>query len=209
VGTNDRLDALKKNCPNAKLYEKNKVVVVPDLDAEGGGGDYLLKNELFATGFGIKYIDTKGNIANFFPTVATLVNENFFGSLSCSIMIHPTTKKSLGSIFEDFVYSVNWGTIGINIWAGMMAINPYGTWGAPDNRHSEVDIQSGKGKMGNALLFQNVNKSVIEGTWNDLILVSLFSPPDKNSSAKARAYANLALNQSMGALVKLVLAVTK
>jgi len=107
------------------------------------------------------------------------------------------------------LYSVNWGTIGVNIWAAMMATNPYGTWGAPKDRHTDQNIQSGKGKTGNVLLFQNVNKSVIEADFCDAVMSSLIRPPYSAYSSKSQAYSNLAVNQSVGSLVNLVIAFTK
>jgi len=178
-------------------------------DADGGGGEYLLKNELFATGFGIKWVDTKGDSLSFFPAVSSLVNQKFFGSLSCTIVIDPTTRKNLGQKFDEFLYDVNWGTVGINIWAAMMAMNPYGTWGAPTNRHNDTNIQSGVGKMGNCLLLQNVNKSVIDAKFCDPMMASLLGPPTASYTTKSLAYASLALNQTVGALVKMLLAFNK
>jgi len=199
----------KKNCPSAVTYPKNTVVFVPDVDAQGGGGDYLLTTEIFATGLGVKYVDSTGDLQSYFPLVTSVVNDKIFGSLSCSVMIDPSTRKTLGGTFDEFLYSLNWGSIGVNVWAGMMALNPYGTWGAPKNRHTDQNIQSGKGKMGNVLLFRNVNKSVIESPFCDTMMASLMSPPDTAFKGKALAYSNLAVNQSIGSLFNLLIAFNK
>jgi len=88
-----------------------------------------------------------------------------------------------------------------------MAVNPYGTWGAPVNRHKDTDIQSGTGKMGDTLLYQNVNKSVIEGQWCDPIIGNLLQAPNSKSGPISRSYTALAVHQTVGALVGLVKAV--
>jgi len=205
AGTQERLDSLRKACPSAKYYPNSNVLFIPDMDAEGGGGDYLLTTEIFATAFGIKYIDSKNDVLQYIPKVTSLVNDKIFGSLSMTVIIDPRTRKNLGLKFDEFLYDLNWGTIGVNVWAAFMAINPYGTWGAPLNRHVDTNIQSGSGKMGNCLLFQNVNKSVIEGNWCDPMVTKLMSAPTPSTSARARAFANLAVHQTFGTLVKLLM----
>jgi len=207
VGTQDRLDSLRKTASNSKHYPNVGVIFVPDVDAPGGGGDYTLRTEFFAPALGIKYIDSNNNTSDYLKKASAIVNEKCFGSLSCTVVIHPSTRKTLGSKFDEFIYDLNWGTIGINIWAGFMAINPYGTWGAPVNRHVDTDIQSGTGKMGNALLIKNSNKSIMDGDWGDPILVRLMDTPNKAGTKRARAFTNLAVQQSIGALVNLLVAI--
>jgi len=203
-GTQDRLDAVKKNCSSAKVFSKSNMVFVPDVDAEGGGGDYILSTEMFASAFGIKYVDSNNSVLDFLTKSAALVNEKCFGSLSCTVVIDPRTRGIIGSKFDEFLYAVNWGTIGINVWAAFMAINPYGVWGAPEKRHDDTNIQSGSGKTGNCLLFKNVNKGLMEAKWCDPTITALLQAPTRGSATRAKAYTDFALRQSVGALLMLV-----
>ncbi len=98
---------------------------------------------------------------------------------------------------------LDWGTIGVNIWAVFNAANPFGVWGAPPNRHNDLDIQSGKGLMGNALLLENVRKTVVRGQWCDPMITAAFVPTAK-SPAIARAFSDLQARQTVLALLALV-----
>lgn len=206
AGAESRLRACQEHCPSAQKIQ-NGFIIVHDVDAEGGGGDYMMKNELFAPGFGFKFVEGNNDAAAFFSKVVPLVNEQCFGSLSLSIAIDPRTRAGLGKkAFDEILCDIQWGTVGVNVWAAYMNGNSLGTWGAPPGRHSDEDIQSGKGLMGNALLFNNVSKSTIEGQWCDPMLATLVTPSAKAKSV-IRAAANLVVQQSVGALVRTLAAV--
>ena len=114
----------------------NYMHLIRDVDAEGGGQDYLLKNEIFGPGLSFKYFKTGNDPAAFFEKTVPFANDKIFGSLSCSVAIHPKSLSALGKEnFDKYVCQLNWGTVGINVWAGFMPANPYGTWGAPPGRH--------------------------------------------------------------------------
>lgn len=204
-GAAERQAALKQHCPDAvSIAHLGNLQFVPDLDAPGGGGDYLCKTEIFAPGLGIKYIDGSNDSAAFLAQAVDFANTKCFGSLSCTVVIDPRTVKHMSaSTLDSQLRRLEWGTIGINIWAAMGANNPYGTWGAPPNRHNDADIQSGKGLMGNCLWVQNVRKTVLRGAWCDPMLHMVLMPSSK-SPAIARSFANLLCRQSVGALVRLV-----
>jgi len=197
-GTQERLDALKKNCPGFQYFPKSNLHVIFDVDADDGGGDYMLKNEIFGPAFGIKYIDGKSDLMEFQQKALEFANNKLFGSLSCTIIIDKPTNKKLGKKFEEeFLYNLNWGTIALNISAAAMVQIPYGRWGAPTNRHDETDIQSGIGGQGNCLLFENVQKAVIRSSFGDPIVTTMFKAPNSVSGSFHKSYSKLHADASV------------
>jgi aldehyde dehydrogenase (NAD(P)+) len=142
VGTADRLAAIKANCPGAKVIGNNNFHFIPDVDANGGGREYMLRNEVFGPAIAFKYLSGNNDARKFWQEAANFANSKCFGSLSLSVAVSPATLAAAGkSEFDNFVYNLNWGTVGVNVWAGFVTTNPFGTWGAPPGRHSIEDIQ--------------------------------------------------------------------
>ncbi len=204
-GTADRMAAIKANCPDVRILNKDiKFHFVPDVDAPGGGGDFMLKNEAFGPALAIKYVQAGNDVGKFLDVAAEVANTKCFGSLSLTVAISPSSFKAVGEQrFDQFINSLRWGTVGINMWAVMAAGNAFGTWGAPPGRHTLEDIQSGMGLMGNALLLENVDKTVIKGTWCDPMMATFWRPSAK-SAPFAASFVNLQVKQSYGALFGLL-----
>jgi len=201
IGTTDRMAAIKANCPAVRVINKdNKFHFVPDVDAEGGGGDYMLRNESFGPALAIKYIDAGGDPRKFLDQAVQFSNTQVFGSLSMSIVISPASLAAVGKDeFDNAIKALRWGTVGVNVWAAFAASNAAGVWGAPPGRHSDQDIQSGSGQMGNAFMLENIDKTVIRGGWCDQMMLTLLRPSPK-ASAFGQAFNKLVVHQSFGAL---------
>jgi aldehyde dehydrogenase (NAD(P)+) len=201
IGTADRMAAIKANCPATRVINKdNNFHFVPDVDAEGGGGDYMLRNESFGPALAIKYIDAGGDPRKFLDQAVQFSNTQVFGSLSMSIAISPASLAAIGKDeFDNAIKALRWGTVGVNLWAAFAAGNAAGVWGAPPGRHTDQDIQSGSGQMGNAFMLQNIDKTVIRGTWCDPMMLTMLRPSPK-ASAFGQAFNRLQVHQSFGAL---------
>jgi len=206
-GTQDRLEAMRKNCPAVQVFPKSNMHVIFDIDAEGSGGDYILKNEVFGPGFAIKFLEGKSNPMTFLEQAVSFSNEKLFGSLSCTIAIDPRVQNQLAKKFdEEVLYNLNWGTIGVNVWAGYMVQYPTGRWGAPSNRHEITDIQSGIGGQGNCLLLENVHKGVINSKWGDTFITTMMQSHTGGLNA---SFAKLTSTESVSALFEVGLAFGK
>ena len=83
---------------------------------------------------------------------------------------------------------------------------PFGRWGAPPQRHSAKDIRSGEGEQGNAMLFENVEKAVVRGTFCDFGTVKVMSPPTTATPPIYKAASALTMNPSIGALLRVLIA---
>lgn len=188
-GASDRISAVEREYKSSEVFHNTGLVFVPDI----GDNDYLVRNEVFANALGIKKLEG-GDAEKFLVKAVEFSNNECFGSLSCTVVIDPRVQKSLGDTFDQKILKeLKRGCIGVNIWATFGAGNPYAVWGAHPNLHTDHDIQSGAGFMGNCLFVDKVHKSVLRGQWNDPVLLSLFSPSPK-TSALTRAFANFQIN---------------
>ncbi|MFN2465043.1 MAG: aldehyde dehydrogenase family protein [Candidatus Dormibacteria bacterium] len=89
-------------------------------------------------------------------------NENLWGTLGATVLVHPTTIKEMGPAFEDAIADLRYGTVGVNIWSGVGFLLAQASWGAYPG-HTLADVQSGIGWVHNTKLFDRPQKSVIYG----------------------------------------------
>jgi hypothetical protein len=81
-------------------------------------------------------------------------------ALSVNIIIHPATRKQLGTDFDRAIADLRYGGIGINAWVGAAFLLPRAAWGAYPG-HTYTDVQSGIGVVHNALIFNKPLKTVV------------------------------------------------
>ena len=98
----------------------------------------------------------------FLRNAVKFCNENLWGTLGATIVIHPKTMKELGPAFEDAIAELHYGTIGINIWSGVGFLLAQLPWGAYPG-HTLDDVQSGIGWVHNTKMFDRPQKSVLYG----------------------------------------------
>jgi hypothetical protein len=100
-------------------------------------------------------------VPDFLEKTAELVNgPKIFGSLSLSVIIQPDTEEQHKQAFQHFIRALEWGTVAINTWAGLANAFPFARWGAFP-KHTPEDIQSGQGGIGNWMMIDNVQKTVL------------------------------------------------
>jgi len=142
--------------------DQNAVKPIVFFDAPVGVKE-LHQTEAFAPVLVESAIDSGNNTEKFLEKALKYCNSNdLFGSLSCSVIIDPRTEAQYKQKFNDFVAKLEYGTIAINEWGGSGSFFPGAIWGAYP-KHSPEDIQSGMGKVGNVLLYDNVQKTVLKG----------------------------------------------
>ncbi|MEM9073448.1 MAG: aldehyde dehydrogenase family protein [Myxococcota bacterium] len=91
-------------------------------------------------------------------------NENLWGTLSCSILVHPKSLKNprVAKAVEDAIEKLRYGSVVINHWSALSYGFVSTTWGAYPG-HTREDIGSGIGVVHNTYLFDKPQKSVIRG----------------------------------------------
>ena len=93
--------------------------------------------------------------SGFWHRAAELCNDHLEGSLSCTLVAHPSEAPNEAEI-EAFRY----GSVGINSWGGQSFGFGSATWGAYPGETIE-DVASGVGVVRNFLFLKNVEKTVV------------------------------------------------
>ncbi|MDA8020294.1 MAG: aldehyde dehydrogenase family protein, partial [Thermoanaerobaculia bacterium] len=101
--------------------------------------------------------------ADFLDRAVRFCNERLWGTLNATILIHPASRRDpeVGAAFDRALRELRYGTIAVNGWAAVgygLVITP---WGAPPG-HDIYDIQSGVGVVHNTLMFDRVEKTIVE-----------------------------------------------
>jgi hypothetical protein len=151
--------------PEAEVFgQKSETCIpwtlIPSLDPERKF-DICFKEEAF---FGIiaEAPIAASDAADFLFKAVAFCNDTLWGTLNACIIIHPETEAELGSLLDQAVSDLRYGSIGINHWPALSYALGTTTWGAYPG-HTLDDIQSGIGVVHNTLMFDKPEKSVIRG----------------------------------------------
>jgi len=120
----------------------------------------MLTTEYFAPVLGV--VELAGSGQAFFNAAVETVNRDFLGTLGANILGMPSTIRRLGAGFEQAVAHLRYGTIAINAWTGVGFLSAAAPWGAFPG-HTLSDVQSGIGVVHNALLLDDVERTVVRG----------------------------------------------
>jgi acyl-CoA reductase-like NAD-dependent aldehyde dehydrogenase len=163
-GAKDRYAAFLSHYPDAVVLgerpELEAADVVPwTLIPDVGASDYALRNEAFCGVVAVAEID-EASPPRFLEAAVKLANERCWGTLSCSLLVHPATEEAYERELARAIDELRYGAIGLNVWPGVIygLVSP--TWGAYPG-HRPEDIQSGTGVVHNAFLFDHPEKSVV------------------------------------------------
>jgi acyl-CoA reductase-like NAD-dependent aldehyde dehydrogenase len=107
---------------------------------------------------------TAPSAAAFVGAATQFCNDVVWGTLGATILVSPgsTRDPAVADAVERAVADLRYGSIGVNVWHGLSFAMGATTWGAYPG-HSRTDIQSGSGVVGNALMFDRAQKSVVRG----------------------------------------------
>lgn len=100
------------------------------------------------------------SVRRFLEKAVELANERCWGTLSCALLVHPSTEDDHYEDVSRAVAELRYGAVGINVWPGVVYGLVTPTWGAYPG-HRPEDIQSGTGVVHNAFLFDHPEKSVV------------------------------------------------
>jgi len=101
---------------------------------------------------------------DFVDAAVSFANDVVWGTLSATVLAHPSSlaDPTVGPRIEAAIGDLRYGGIGLNLWHALVFALGTTTWGAYPG-HPITDIQSGSGVVGNAYMFEGVQKSVIRG----------------------------------------------
>jgi aldehyde dehydrogenase (NAD(P)+) len=102
----------------------------------------------------------------FLEEAVKFVNEKVWGTLSATLIVHPTTLKEpkFAAALDKAVQDLRYGTVGINHWPALGFAFGTTPWGGHPSSTLE-DIQSGKGWVHNTYMINDddIEKCVIRG----------------------------------------------
>lgn len=100
----------------------------------------------------------------FVDQVADFVNRRCWGTLGAGVMVHPSCRKQPGdrARFERLIDRLRYGTVAINHWPGLAFGMMSCPWGGYPGA-TLADPQSGIGWVHNVLMFEAIEKTVLEG----------------------------------------------
>ncbi|MGF3053998.1 aldehyde dehydrogenase family protein [Microbacterium sp. YY-03] len=142
--------------PDAEQYGPRLLIEIDDKD----DATTLETTEFFSPVLGIVEVDGTGQ--RFVDNAIRYANEKLAGTLGANVLIDPITQAELGDGFERAITNLRYGNIAINGWTGFSFVAPTLSWGAFPG-HTLEDVGSGIGIVHNALLLDDVERSVLRG----------------------------------------------
>lgn len=161
-GAQERYDGFLEHYPQAQPLGPRSSAVVPWTIIRGvspAKGEYALTNEAFC-GVIAEVALPASDPATFLSQMVPFANDVCWGTLSCVVLVHPTTERQHASSFEKAIGDLRYGGIGVNAFAGVIYALVSPTWGAYPG-HPDTDIQSGQGVVHNGFLLDHPQKSVV------------------------------------------------
>jgi acyl-CoA reductase-like NAD-dependent aldehyde dehydrogenase len=164
-GATDRWRAFLDHYPKARVLgggtSDGQTVVpwtlIPDVAAEQG--EYALSNEAFCGVLATVTLDAESPV-DFLAKAVDFANERCWGTLSCTMLVHPSTREEHPREVDRAIAGLRYGAIGVNAWSSLAYALVSPTWGAFPG-HLPEDIQSGSGVVHNAFLLDHPQKSVV------------------------------------------------
>jgi len=136
---------------------------IPDLDPEARD-DIAFTTEAFCGVFGEVPLDAPRSVPEFLDRAVEFCNEQLWGTLSASILVHPRTLDDPESreAVERAIDRLGYGSVVVNHWSAAPYAMVSPPWGAAPGA-TPSDIQSGVGFVHNTYLLEDVAKTVVRG----------------------------------------------
>jgi len=186
--------------------------VIPDVPAKDG--EYALTNEAFcgvlaevtldlaegdAEGFSR---DPYPDATRFLAKATRFANETCWGTLSCTLLVHPRTEEDHEPAVRRAIEELRYGAVGVNCWPGLVYGLVCPTWGAFPG-HSREDIVSGTGVVHNTHLFDFPQKSVVRSPWKSFPKLPYFAD-HRAMRSLAKELIALEVTPGLGSLARVV-----
>lgn len=107
-------------------------------------------------------LDAPRDVAEYIRRAVDFCNDRVWGTLNATILVHPASMKdpAVAEAVEQAIADLRYGSIGVNVWAGLAYALVTTTWGAYPG-HARNDIQTGTGTVHNSYMFTKPQKSVV------------------------------------------------
>jgi Aldehyde dehydrogenase family len=199
-GAQDRYKSFLEHYPKARPLgeatpESVPWTVLPDVPPTKG--EYALTNEAFCGVLAEVALDATSP-DDFMTKALSFANDSCWGTLSCTILVHPSTERDYPEALDRMIALLRYGGIGVNCWAAMVYGLVSTTWGAFPG-HSPKDIQSGAGVVHNTFLFDHPQKSVVRAPFR-IMPKPVWFPDHKNLANMAKKLVRMEADPSWGKL---------
>ena len=164
------------------------LAVYLDVGIDGScNNDYAFKNEAFAPVVCFATVnDADGPLsadptneraaASFLAAAPAIVNDRLYGSLSATVILHPSTEAAFPAQCDRLVANLAYGTVCVNAWTALCYGLDSCSWGAFPGEALQ-GVQSGIGVVQNTLLFDHVQKTVVRAPLVDKGQLQHTPPP--------------------------------
>ncbi|EFN58802.1 hypothetical protein CHLNCDRAFT_140596 [Chlorella variabilis] len=107
-------------------------------------------------------VDGEGSLVEaFLEQAVRAANEDLWGSLSCSLLVDPTTEAAHGAAVQRALDGLRYGSVSVNAWSAMGFLPAASHWGAFGGEQTIADIGSGLGAIHNCYMFDHTQKAVV------------------------------------------------
>lgn len=139
--------------------------LIPDVDPTATD-DIVFTTESFCGVISETALDVARSVPAFIDEAVRLSNEQLWGNLSATLLVHPRSlaDPEVAAAVDRAVEQLHYGTVGVNLWAGIGFLFVSTPWGAYAGNEL-TDVQSGRGTAHNTYLLEDVEKTVIRGPW--------------------------------------------
>ncbi len=162
-GASARVEDVKRRYPRAEVVTSANApcerVYLP-MDANPSDRHFL-DHEVFGAALARVKL-TPADPQQFLKAAIAYANTQLRGTLSANIIIHPKTMHALSGRFDALLQELRYGAIGVNVWAAYGFLLGTATWGAFPG-HTLEDVQSGRGVVHNAFMFDQPQRTVVSG----------------------------------------------
>ncbi len=166
-------------------------------------GEYALTHEAFCGVLATVSLEAS-EPGEFLARAVRFANDDCWGTLSCMMLVHPSTAESCEVEIDRAITQLRYGCVALNAWAALGYALGSTTWGAFPG-HTPADIQSGTGVVHNSMLFDHPQKSVIHAPFRPLAKLA-YSHEHRTAHDLGRAMLAHELSPSLGTTLRVVLA---
>jgi len=156
--SDERLGDAASSYPDAAWSADHTRAIV---EVKGGDDPAPVETvEYFAPILGV--VEVAGTGQEFLDAAVAHANAKLTGTLGANVLIDPVTEAALGDGFERAIADLRYGDIAINTWTAFNFLTARLTWGGFPGA-TLADVSSGIGVVHNALLLDQVERSVARG----------------------------------------------
>jgi len=175
-----------------------KAGVLPESDA------LQFRNEAFCPILIEVPLDTESSFHTFLTAAVDFAHNRCWGSLTCNIIVDDDTKSKNEEALDCIIDDMRFGAVGVNcpaVGANSFAVLSWG--GFPG--HTARDVQSGIGHMGNFGCYENLEKTVMKGRFQNQLQFKNSGGP-QYLMRKYVAVSKVFLYMTYGSIVRFVCA---